>query len=521
MPSRAGRREWAGLAVLVLPTLLISIDVSVLHLAQPGLSADLRPSSTQLLWINDVYGFLIAGFLITMGALGDRIGRRRLLLIGGAAFGPASALAAYAPNAELLIVARAALGVAGATLMPSTLSLIRNMFRDPAQRTRAISLWMTGFSGGMVIGPVVGGVLLEYFWWGSVFLLGVPVMALLTLLGPLLLPESRDPAPGRVDPPSVLLSLTGVIALVYGLKEIAAYGLSPAPAAIMAVGAVLTWAFVRRQRRLEDPMLDLGLLGRRRFGGSLGLLTLVMLIGPGLSLLTAQYLQLVLGLSPLQAGLWTLPPSIAVIAGFMAAPLLARRIRPGLLIAAGLAVSALGLALLTGTGTQRGLMLLVTGMTLFDLGFSPLAVLGTDMIVTAAPPERAGAASALSETSQEFGGALGLAVFGGIATVVYRLRIDPPGGVPDQAADQAAETLGGATAVAGGLDGDLAAALLEGARAAFTDGLHAAAAAAAVLTAGAAALAVILLRHVPPTSAVPSPDEPAQEAPAPTAGLTG
>nr|WP_308282769.1 MFS transporter [Pseudonocardia nigra] len=256
---RAGRREWLGLAVLVLPTVLISIDVGVLHLAIPKLSADLRPTSSQLLWITDSYGFLIAGFLMTMGALGDRVGRRRLLLVGAAGFGVASALAALAPTAELLIAARALLGATAATLMPSTLSLIRTMFLDPAQRTAAISIWMTGFTGGMVIGPLVGGVLLEQFWWGSVFLLRVPVMALLLLAGPALLPEYRDPQARGVDAPSVLLSIAAVIAAIYGLKEIAAYGWDVLPVLALVAGVALGVVFVRRQRRVANPLLDLQL----------------------------------------------------------------------------------------------------------------------------------------------------------------------------------------------------------------------------------------------------------------------
>ncbi|MEV4899494.1 MFS transporter [Nonomuraea sp. NPDC055795] len=293
--KRAGRREWTGLAVLILPTLLISIDVSVLHLAVPALTEDLRPSAAQLLWINDIYGFLIAGFLITMGNIGDRIGRRKLLLIGGAAFAAASVLAAYAPSAELLIAARALLGVAGATLMPSTLSLIRNMFHDPAQRTTAISLWMTGFTAGMVLGPVVGGALLENFWWGSAFLLGVPVMAILLVAGPSLLPEYRAPSSGRVDAASVVLSVAAALLAIYGVKEIATYGPTWPAAATLVAGLALAAVFIRRQRRLADPLLDMKLFAERRFSAALGTLMLVILIGPPLGLLAGQYLQLVAG----------------------------------------------------------------------------------------------------------------------------------------------------------------------------------------------------------------------------------
>ncbi|MGW7480578.1 MFS transporter [Nonomuraea muscovyensis] len=509
--DRAGKREWTGLAVLILPTLLLSIDVSVLHLAVPALSADLRPTGAQLLWINDIYGFLIAGFLITMGTLGDRIGRRKLLLIGAAAFGVASVLAAYAPNAESLIAARALLGVAGATLMPSVLSLISNMFRDPAQRTVAISLWMTGFTGGMVIGPLVGGVLLEHFWWGSVFLLGAPVMAVLLVAGPLLLPEYRAPGSGRIDLPSVVLSITAALAVIYGVKEFASGATGWTPALSVAAGLALAIGFVRRQRTLADPLIDLKLFAERRFGGALATLLLVIMVGPGVGLLSGQYLQLVAGLSPLGAGLWTLPPTVAVIVGFVLSPALARRFRPGYVGAAGLLVSVAGFVLLAQVGAGSGIGPLVAGQVLFFLGGSPLLVLGTDMVVGSAPPERSGSAAALSETAQEFGGALGLALFGSLAAAVYRARLAVPEEVPAEAAQAARDTLGGAATVAARQPAPVAAELLDGARAAFTDGLAATAAAGAVVLLVAAILSAVALRQVPPTGHPPTTPDPAAE----------
>jgi DHA2 family multidrug resistance protein-like MFS transporter len=256
---RATRREWIGLAVLALPCLLYAMDLTVLNLAVPRLSADLRPSSAQLLWIVDIYGFTLAGSLITMGALGDRIGRRRLLLAGAAAFGLASVLAAFSASAGMLIAARAVLGVAGATLAPSTLSLIRNMFLEPKQRKLAVSVWITSFSAGGAIGPLLGGVLLRWFWWGSVFLLAVPVMALLLVLGPVLLPEFRDPRPGRLDLLSAALSLAAVLAVIYGLKQLALAGGVWLPVLSVLVGLALGVVFVRRQQRLSDPLLDLRL----------------------------------------------------------------------------------------------------------------------------------------------------------------------------------------------------------------------------------------------------------------------
>ncbi|WP_412180131.1 MFS transporter, partial [Variovorax paradoxus] len=327
-PPRATVREWTGLAVIALPCMLYSMDLTVLNLAIPAISEALKPTAAQLLWIVDIYGFLVAGLLVTMGTLGDRIGRRRLLLIGAVAFGLASVLAAFSNSANMLIATRALLGVAGATLAPSTLSLIRNMFLDPGQRTLAIGVWISSFSAGAVIGPVVGGVLLEYFWWGSVFLVGVPVMVLLLMLGPVLLPEYRDPEAARLDLASVALSLGAVLPAIYGVKQTAEHGASALSLAAIVVGLAIGWLFVRRQRRLADPMIDLRLFRAPAFSVALGAYMLSCFVMFGLFLYEAQYLQMVLGLSPLQAGLWSVPSAGAFIVGSMAAPALTRRVRP-------------------------------------------------------------------------------------------------------------------------------------------------------------------------------------------------
>jgi MFS transporter, DHA2 family, multidrug resistance protein len=317
---KAGRREWIGLAVLTLACLLYVMDLTVLHLAVPAISADLQPTSAQLLWIIDSYGFFVAGSLITMGTLGDRIGRRKLLLIGAAAFGVGSLLAAFSPTAELLIVSRALLGVAGATLAPSTLSLIFHMFPDPKQRSVAIGFWIGAFSAGAAIGPVLGGMLLELFWWGSVFLLALPVMAALLILGPRVLPEFRDPAAGRLDLPSAGLSVAAVLAVIYGLKEIAQDGLAWPAALCVLAGLAIGVGFVRRQRRLADPMIDVGLFKLGRFNAALATNFLAIFVAVGYFLFVAQYLQLVLGLSPLQAGLWSLPSALGSSSAPSSAP---------------------------------------------------------------------------------------------------------------------------------------------------------------------------------------------------------
>lgn len=496
-PPKAGRREWIGLAVLVLPTLLISMDLTVLNLAVPMLSADLEPTSSQLLWIVDIYGFLIAGSLITMGTLGDRIGRRRLLLIGAAAFGVASVLAAFSTSAEMLIATRALLGIAGATLMPSTMALIRNMFLDPKQRTVAIGIWVTGFSTGAAIGPLAGGLLLEYFWWGSVFLLGVPVMLLLLAVGPTLLPEYKDPHADRLDLLSAGLSLTGVLAVIYGVKQFAEHGLAPAATFSVLVGLAILAVFVQRQRTLADPLIDLGLFRVTAFSASVATNTLAVFAAFGSFFFTAQYLQLVEGLSPIEAGLWSLPSSAAFIVGSMAATMVVRRVRPAFVISAGLALSAFGFAVLAQVSATGGLAVIIAGSFIYSLGLAPVFTLTTDLIVGTAPPERAGAASAISETGSELGGAMGIAVIGSIGAAIYRSEMGDaaPAGLPPDALATSRDTLGGAVAVAGNLPGRLGSDLLVAAQDAFVQGLQVTAVVSAVVMLGAAVMAGILLRN--------------------------
>ena len=497
---RAGRREWLGLAVIALPCLLYSMDLTVLNLAVPHISADLRPSSAQLLWIIDIYGFLIAGSLITMGTLGDRIGRRRLLLIGAAAFGVASVIAAFSTSAEMLIATRALLGIAGATLAPSTLSLIRNMFLDPHQRTFAIGIWVTSYSVGGAIGPLLGGVVLQYFWWGSVFLIGVPVMLLLLVVGPVLLPEFRDPKAGRLDLFSAALSLAAVLAVIYGLKRIAEDGLGWLPALTIAAGLAVGVAFVHRQRNLADPLIDLRLFRVRAFSASLALYLLGTLVAFGAYIFIAQYLQLVLGLTPLQAGLATVPSMLGFVAGSMVVPMIARRVAPAFAMAGGLALAFAGFGVLTQIDRvgASGLAVLITGSVIYSLGISPVVILATDLIVGSAPVERAGAASAISETSSELGGALGIAILGSIGVAVYRgvMADGVPIGVPAEAAEVARATLGGAVAVAERLPDQLRVELLGTARYAFAKAFQLAAAISAVIVLLLVPVAVVLLRRV-------------------------
>jgi DHA2 family multidrug resistance protein-like MFS transporter len=500
-PPQAGRREWIGLGVIALPCVLYSMDLTVLNLAVPSLTADLQPTSAELLWIVDVYGFLVAGGLVTMGTLGDRIGRRRLLLIGAGAFGVASVAAAFATSARMLIAARAVLGIAGATLAPSTLSLIRNMFHDPRQRTVAVGVWITSYSAGAAIGPPLGGILLQHFWWGSVFLVGVPVMILLLALGPVLLPEFRDPSARRLDLVSAALSLTAVLTATYGLKRMAQDGPGWAPAVYVGAGLVMGVAFVRRQRRLDDPLVDLGLFRVPGFSVSITAYLLVTFVTFGSFYFIAQYLQLVLGMGPLRAGLWTMPFAIAFIVGSTVTPMIARRFRPADVMAVGLLLAALGFAILAQVGRTSGPGMLVAGFVVYSLGLAPVFTLANDIIIGQAPPERAGAAAGISETSSELGGALGIAVLGSIGTVVYRrLLADGLPGVPSGAAEAAAATLGGAVVAAHGLPEALAASLLAHAREAFTHSLELAAAISVAIVLVTAAMVVVFLRHLPAAS---------------------
>jgi MFS transporter, DHA2 family, multidrug resistance protein len=501
LPAKAGRRQWIGLAVIALPCLVYAMDLTVLNLALPALSEDLEPSSTQLLWIVDIYGFLVAGLLITMGTLGDRIGRRRLLLIGAGAFGLASVLAAASTSAEMLIAARALLGVAGATLAPSTLSLIRNMFADPQERTFAIGVWITSFSAGGAIGPLIGGLLLERFWWGSVFLPALPVMGLLLVLGPRLLPEYRDPEAGRLDLVSAAMSLVAVLAVIYGLKEIAQDGVGPPAILSILSGIAVGAAFVRRQLTLADPLIDLRLFRLPAFNAALAANTVGFFVNFGIAVFIAQYLQLVLGLSPFEAGLWTVPYASGFIVGAMLTPVLVGRVGPAFSIAGGLALAAAGFILLSRVGGDS-LPVIVTGSVVFALGLAPVYTLAADLMVGAAPPERAGAAAGISETSSEFGGAFGIAVLGAVGTALYRGEMDDtvPANVPPEAAEAARDTLGAALAAADELPARLRPELVDAAREAFTQALQVAATLSAAVAVAAAVLAVALLRRGRPAT---------------------
>ncbi|MER6626826.1 MFS transporter [Streptomyces sp. NPDC000987] len=485
--KRPGR--WLALSVLVLAVLLVAVDATVLGLATPYISEDLKPSGTQLLWIGDVYSFVIAGLLVTMGSLGDRVGRKRVLLGGAAAFGAVSVLNAFATGPGTMIAARALLGVAGATLMPATLALIRNIFHDPRERSLAVGIWGATASAGTAVGPIAGGFLLQHFWWGSVFLINLPVMAVLVVVGIRTLPESRNPDPGPWDLPGVVLSLVGVIGVVYAVKETAAYGIAWPPLVSGALGATALYAFVRRQLTSPAPLLDVRLFRDRGFSAAV-LADLLTVLGlSGLVFFLSQYLQLVQGRPPFEAGLAELPAAVGAVAAGLVAGRAARRFSVRAVVSGGLAAVGLALAVLTTLDRSTGYPLLGAALLVVGVGAGFSFTVTADVILSSVPKEQAGAASAVSETAYELGAALGIALLGSIVTGVYR-GFPAPAGTPEAAR----ESLGGALEATAGMPAAAAEQTLSAARDAFVDGLTLAAGTGAAVLLATAAASWFLLR---------------------------
>jgi DHA2 family multidrug resistance protein-like MFS transporter len=493
--ARPTRRQWVALGVLALTALLLSLDVSVLYLALPELSADLGASTTQQLWMLDIYSFVLAGFLVTMGAVGDRIGRKRLLLIGAVAFGVASAAAAYASSPGQLIFWRAMLGIAGATLMPSTMGLIRTIFTDEKAMMTAIGVWYSCFMGGMAVGPLVGGVLLQHFWWGSAFLLGVPFMVLLVVVGRRVLPESDRHAGAPVDVVSSVLSLAAILPVIYGFKEIARGGDTTTALLTMSVGCALGLVFVRRQRRIANPLVDLTLFRSRSFSTALAVMLVGGVVMAGVSFLSSQWLQLVAGLDPLGAGLTMLPANIALLVGASSSARIAHRLGTARTMATGLVVCAAGLALYTQVGPAQGLGLLVFGMCLTSFGIMLPSTLTMGVMMQSAPPERAGSVASMSETSGEFGIAVGIAGLGSLATFVYRDQLAPYAAAHGGSATTAAlDSLAGAVRTATTKPAEAARGLVTAAQEAFTASLAVVAGVGAALFVACAVIALRVLR---------------------------
>jgi DHA2 family multidrug resistance protein-like MFS transporter len=516
---RAGRREYLGLAVLALPTIVLALDMSVLYLAQPHLAEDLGATSVQQLWISDIYGFVVAGFLIMMGALGDRIGRRKLLLIGGAVFGVVSVFAAFSGDPVMLILMRGLLGVAGATLMPSTMTLLRSLFPDMKQYTKAIGIWMGCFMGGVALGPVVGGVLLQFFWWGSVFLIAVPVMALLLIFGPKLLPEYKNPDAGKLDFASAVLSLLTVLPVIFGLKELVRNGLGVVEIVAIVAGIVFGVLFVQRQRHLESPMLDLTLFRNKTFSVALTM-TIFGGLMAGTNFFVYQYLQTVEGLEPLYAALWLLPSTLVIVISTQIGPLVAQRVRPGYTIAGGMVLVAAGYLMLTQLDGDGGLGLLIAGLVVSGIGIGPMGSLGAGMAMSAVPMEKMGNAASVNQISGDFGIAMGVALMGTIGTVAYQTTIDIPPGLPADAANLVGESVANAYHAASGLSQDVAGQVILSANDALATALNIAAIGSAVLAVILMVLSSTMLRHVPPTGQAASPDAAPDAADAPEAGAT-
>lgn len=514
-PPRATWREWVGLALLTLPMLALATDLSVLFVAMPSLSADLQPNTSQMLWILHIYGFLIGGLLITMGRLGDRIGRRRLLMTGAAAFAVLSMAAAWSTSAEMLIAVRALLGVAGATLMPSTYSLLRNLFLDDGQRRYAIAAMFATFAVGSAIGPLLGGALLAVAWWGAVFLVNLPPLLLLLTLGRRFLPEHRDEATARLDLPSVGLSIGALVTTIYGLQEAAEHGLRPLHAIAVVAGVTMGVTFLRRQRRLADPLLDLALFRERRFSASLGMVFFAAVGGVGAFYLFSQYLQWTLGMSPLRAGLWTAPYVVSSGLGMMLGPVLMRWLRQSQVIGLGLGVGAVGMAAMA-VATGSSFAVLITVMSLTAVGSGAAMALGSDLIISTAPAERAGSAAAMQEVSGEVGTALGIAVGGGVGMFAYRRSVTErlPSDAPAEMVVAAEHNVASGLLQAQELSATADDRFLVAVQDAFTTAVQVSFGMGATVIAVVGVVAFSVLRHTDATSDdTPSDDTPGTETP--------
>ena len=491
---RVGARGWWALVVLMLPVLLVSVDNTVLSFALPEIAIALSPSGAEQLWIIDVYPLVLAGLLVTMGTLGDRFGRRRMLLIGATGFAAVSVLAAFAPTAGLLIAARALLGFFGAMLMPSTLSLLRSIFRNRDQRRFAIAVWASAFSAGAALGPIVGGFLLEHFAWGSVFLIAVPVLIPLLIAAPLLVPESRDPNPGRIDAISIVLSMATMIPIVYAIKSLAVDGPTWSAAAWTALGILMGALFVRRQLRAEIPMLDMQLFRRGSFSGAIlvNLLSVVALVG--FLYFVSQHVQLVLGLSPMQAGLALVPGMAAMIAAGLAVVPVSRRVPPHLVVPGALVFSVIGYLMVAFSTEDHGVVPLIIAFVVLGIGIGAAETISNELILSSAPAAKAGAASAVSETAYELGAVLGTSILGGLITAFYRGSLVIPAGIPDDAADAARETLAGAYTEAQRLPAELGDALWDAAASAFGSGVTVTSLIGTGLVVAAGVIAAVTLR---------------------------
>ncbi|MBT0772053.1 MFS transporter [Kineosporia sp. J2-2] len=470
-------RRWGGLVVLAASLIVVVMDMTVLNVAMPDLIADLRPGAVAQLWIVDAYPVVLAGLLVPFAALADRWGRRRMLLTGFTVFGVASTLVLLADSPVTVIALRLVLGVGGAMIMPTTLSLIRALFPDPAERALALSIWGATASLGAAVGPVVAGGLLEVFSWHSAFLVNVPLMVAAGIGGVLLLPESRSDRPGRIDATGVVLSVGGMVAITYAIKQLGKHGLDLPAVAVLLAGLLLMGVFVRRCLRQPEPMLAVGLFGDRVFrAGSLVALahnTVVI----ALLLVASQWLQLVQGMSPLVAGAALLPLALGGLVCSPFAPAAAARFGVRTVLSGCLLLTSVGVAMLFVLPRPMPYAGVSVMLLLVGLGSSALG-LGSALLMGRAPAHQSGSAAAIEEMSYDIGAVLGVAVLGSLAGMVYRA------GLPDGAPDAVTESVAGAAGTS----------LAGTASAAYTDAFAVVGVTGAAITLAAA---VVVWRWVP------------------------
>jgi EmrB/QacA subfamily drug resistance transporter len=496
-PATPYPKRWWALVVLCLSLLVISLDNTILNVALPTLVTDLSASSSQLQWMVDAYVLVFAGLLLTAGALTDRYGRRLGLFSGFVIFAVGSAFAAWSSSPEQLIAWRAVMGIGGALIMPSTLSILTNIFPSN-ERPKAIAIWTMTAGIGIPIGPVIGGWLLEHFWWGSVFLINIPIIVAALLAGIVLLPESKDPNAKPLDPGGALLSIAGLGTLIYAIIEAPNHGWTSA-STIVAFGvavSILT-AFVLWERRVDQPMLDMSLFRNMRFTGASISVTLVFFAMLGMLFSLTQYLQFVLGYDPLQAGIRITPVALGIIAGAGSSTRLASRLGSKIIVTWGLTVVAGGLGLLSTIDTGSGYGLVAAALIVLGYGMGTAMAPATEAIMGAVPKDNAGVGSAVNDATRQVGGALGVAILGSLLSTGYTSSMEGvTANLPAPAASAANDSVGAAVGIAARLGGPEGAALASAARAAFIDGMSTSLlVAAGFALAGAIFAAVFLPAH--------------------------
>ncbi|WP_229869454.1 MFS transporter [Streptomyces inusitatus] len=496
--ERTAKQRWLVLAVVSTSLLLCGIDLTVLHAAVPSMSTELHPSSSELLWIVDIYSLTLAALLVTFGTLGDRIGRKRMVLSGFALFGLASAAAGLSSTTSQLIASRVLLGVGAAMIMASTVAIIRVVFTDDRERALAIGVWTAAHSVGATLGPLVGGLLTEQWGWGAAFLVNVPIALIILVVGAYVIPESRNPRPRQWDLASVALSVTGLAGVVYALKQGGEHAGVDTVIVLTAVGgAALLYVFVRRQRRLTEPLLDFGLFSDRRFAAAT--LCVIGCFGSYVALLffLTQWLQNVGGFSPVAAGLALMPLAAANAVGATTAPWLSARWGNRWVLTAALGVFALAMLFMALVGDTGAYPLLIAPLVVAGYGAGIVMTLGADSIMSAADPDRSGEAAAIQETSFELGAGLGVAVLGTTLTASYRLAMPDTPGLSESDRDVVKESFSSAEELAEKLEPQAVAQVVDAARVAYDQGFTTVAVFAAIGLTGTAVIAAVLLRPRP------------------------